>query len=624
MTDQDLIKEIKENFQEAHSMVDIDYTEAIEDLNFAYIHGSQWPEQIKKERIRDGRPCFEINKIPYYLDQVIGDIRQNEPSIKVKPVDSFADPKTAEVINGLIKNIESQSEAEIAYDTAAESAVGCGYGAWRINTAYARDDQFEQDIVILRITNPFTIWWGPAQQWNKEDAPYCFITEKIPKARFQKQWPEASLLPFQSTKDRNILWGDDKNIRVVEYFTRETVKKKLYLMRNATGALFTTNMTPDNEKLSALGWEMVKERDVEAFEVKWCKANQSEILDKQVVWPGKYIPIVMMYGKEVNIEGRTWYRGMVRYGKESQRLYNMSRSTGVELISLAPKSPYLVTMRMISPYQQKWDTAHKKNYPYLPYDADPDNPNGVPQRATPISANTGIQAEIMVADQEMHDTVGLQQASLGQKSNEKSGRAILARQKEGDTAQYPFYDNLGRAIKQTGKIIVDLIPKIYDTARIIRITGEDGKERQVPINQPFKDQGDRGEAIQRIYDLTVGKYDVLISIGPSFETQREEAAQSMLSFIEAVPQAGPLLGDLLAKNLDWPGADEIEKRLKILLPPQLQQGEGGPQVTPPTPSLADLIEMRGVAANVQGQELENERKFNEMRAKQMAPTEEGG
>jgi len=624
MTDNDLIKDIKDNFQEAHDMVDPDYTEAIEDLNFAYVPGAQWPDKIKADRIRDGRPCFEINKIPYYLDQVIGDVRQNEPRIKVKPVDSQADPKTAEIINGLIRNIESQTDAEIAYDTAAESTIACGYGAWRVNTRYSQDNQFEQDIVILRIKNPFTVWWGPSEQWDHSDAFYCFITEKIPLARFKKQWPEASLMSFESAKDRNILWGDGKNIRVVEYFTRELTKKKLYLVQNAQQQLFTTDMEPDNEKLAALGWKILKDRDVESWEVKWCKANQSEILEKQVVWPGKYIPIVMVYGKEVNIEGRTWYRGMVRYGKESARLYNMSRSTGAELISLAPKSPYLVSQKMIAAYQDKWDKAHKKNYPYLPYDADPDNPQAIPKRAEPIGVNTGIQAEIMVADQELHDTLGLQQASLGQKSNEKSGRAIRERKIEGDTAQYPYYDNLGRAMKYTGKILVDLIPKIYDTARIIRIRGEDGSDKPVIVNQPFTEQGPKGEALERIYDLTVGKYDVEVSIGPSFTTQREEAAQNMLAFIEVVPAAGPLLGDLLAKNQDWPGAELIEKRLRLLLPPELQQGGNGPPAAPPPPNPVEMIKMRGEAAKVQGQELENERKFEEMRRIKSGELSEGG
>jgi hypothetical protein len=431
--------------------------------------------------------------------------------------------------------------------------------------------------------------------------------------QFKKDYPDSSLMSFEASKDKNPLWGDGKMIRIVEYFTREIEKKKLYLMQNREGQLFVTKEEPDMERLPEFGWQLMKERDVESHEVKWCKANQSEILEKQTKWPGKYIPIVMVYGKEINIEGKTKYRGMVRYGKDSQRLYNMFRSTGAEVIALTPKSPYLVTSKMISNYQSKWDTAHKKNYPYLPYDPDPSNAQLIPRRAEPIMASSGIAQEVNIADQEMHDTLGLQQSSLGQKSNEKSGRAIMARQKEGDTAQYPYYDNLGRAMKYEARILIDLIPKIYDTARIIRIMNEDGSGSFVPVNQPFVEQGQNGgEAIQRIYDLAVGKYDAMVSIGPSFTTQREEAAQSMIAFIEAVPAAAPLIGDLLAKNLDWPGAQEIEKRLKLLLPPQLQGGEGGQPPKPPPPDVNQIMAQRGEAAKIQGNELDNEMKFHQM------------
>src|SRR3990172_595493 len=481
MTEQDLLKDIKDRFREAHDYWHEEYVTAIEDLQFTYLPGHQWPDKIRADRIRDGRPCFEVNKIPYYLDQVIGDIRQNEPAIKIVPADSNADPMTAQVLQGLIRQIEHQSDAEIAYDTAAESSVSCGFGAWRVTTEYAGDDSFDQDILIKRIKNPFTVWWGPCQDWDMGDAEYCFVTERIPIERFKKLYPDASLMPFETSKDRDLYWGNDKAIRIGEYFTREKVKKTLHLMKNAVGNLFTTFERPDMERLSSLGWTLARERQVESYEVKWCKANQSEILENQVVWPGRYIPIVPLFGKEITVEGRTYYRGMVRYGRESQRIYNMARSAAIETVALAPKAPYLVTAKQISNYQSKWDTAHKRNYPYLPYDVDPDNPQAIPKRTDPIGVNTAFRDEMITADQELHDTVGLQQASLGQKSNEQSGRAILARQKEGDTAQYVYYDNLGRAMKRTAKILIDLIPKIYDTARIIRVMGDDMKAQMVPV-----------------------------------------------------------------------------------------------------------------------------------------------
>jgi hypothetical protein len=354
----------------------------------------------------------------------------------------------------------------------------------------------------------------------------------------------------------------------------------------------------------------------------WYKANQAEILEGPTDLPGQYFPIVMVYGDEVNVEGESHYSGVIRHAKDPQRLYNYSRSQYAEVISLAPKAPYLVTQKQIGNYQKIWDVAHKKNLPFLPYDADPAAPNARPERAQPISTHTGLKDEILIADQEIHDTTGLQLASLGKKSNEQSGRAIMARGREGDISNFTYYDNLGRAIKYTGKVLVDLIPKIYDTARIIRVIGQDSTEKFVPINQPFQNE----QGLTQIHDLTVGKYDVVVSIGPSYQTQREETVSNIIEFVKVVPAAGPLLADILVGSMDWPKAPELEKRLKLLLPPQLQQEAGGQMTPTPPPSPMDMITMRGAAADVQNKELTNEQLFNQMQREKagIGQEEEGG
>ena len=628
MKKDDLIKEIKDRFREAYDAVDDDYTEVLDDLRF--LKGeNHWPADLKAQRDADGRPCLVINKLPVFADQIIGDVRQNEPSYKIKPVDSKADPETAEILTGLMRNIEAQNEAEIAYDTAVEAAIQSGIGAWRVGTEYSDDDQFEQDITITRIKNPLTIYWDPSsQKWDRSDSRYCFVTEKIPKKEFERQYPDASTSPFDGGKDNDFYWGDEKTVRIVEYWKKEPIKKTLYLvqkidlMTGQPSEIYVTEMKPEPDRLGP-EWRILKEKVVNTYEIKWCKANQAEVLEGPEDWPGKYIPIIMCYGKELNIEGHSFYRGIVRNSKDPQRLYNYSRSTGAEVISLAPKSPYLVTAKMVGNYQSIWDSAHKRSYPYLPWEPDPQNPQLRPFREAPIVANTGIQQEIIIADQELHDTTGLQLASLGKKSNEKSGRAIIARQREGDVANFPFYDNLARAIKYQVKVILDLIPKIYDTPRIIRILNRDGTEKLVPVNQSVMQPSPSGEAMSKIFDLTVGKYDVVVSVGPSYNTQREETADNIISFIQAVPQAGPLVLDILAKNLDWPGADEIEKRLKLLLPPQLQQGD--PNQPPPRPQPPDpmqILTMKKLEAEAQGAALDNEEKYEKLqRLKRGEPPE---
>jgi len=585
----DLILEIRDRFREAYDYADPYYTEMIEDLEF--LNGDQWPSSVKADRLADGRPCLQINKLPAFVDQLDGDMRQNTPAIKIKPVDSGADPDTAEVLTGLIRNIENQSMAKVAYATARLSAIQCGRGAWRVVTEYADDDVFEQDIRIKRIRNPFTVFWDPAsQEWDRSDARYCFVTEKISREEFKRQYPKASTQEFPGGKDRALYWGDDKTIRVVEYWRKQPVRKTLYLLRDpVTGETYVKDETFE-------GYDIVNTREVETFELQWYKASGAEILEGPTKWLGKLIPVVDVLGKEINIENKTIHRGIIRHAKDSQRLYNFSRSHDAETTALAPKSPYLVTSKQIGEYQRFWDNAHKKNYPYLPYEPDEKVQGGRPYREPPISLNTAIVQQIITADQELHDTTGLQLASLGKKSNEKSGIAIRERVREGDRGNFAYSDAMEIALTWTGKILIELIPKIYDTARVVRILGEDGSEDQVQINQEFVDKA-TGE--QRIHDLSVGKYDVAVSIGPSYQTQREEAADGMLQLFNFMPDPHKIASaDIIVKNLDWPGASELEKRFKRLLPPGMAD-EGGPPPPAPPPDPMQILALEKEKAEIQ-------------------------
>lgn len=547
------------------------YREMVDDLNF--LNGDQWPQKIKSERMLDFRPCLTINKLPTFQDRIVGDQRQNRPSIKVRPVDSQADPETAQILNGLIKNIEVISAADVAYDTAFESVVACGLGAFRIVTDYADDDVFNQDILIKRIANTFTVYWDPsAQELSKADGRYMFVTEMVSEEEFENQYPNAAKVEFDASRDDLKDWADGQgNVRVAEYFVKEPIKRTLYLMTNPETR---DQVTCDEEKLKEWkkeGYQVTKEREVETTKIVWYKLSGREILEGPTDWAGRYFPIVLIWGKEINIEGKSVYRGIVRHAKDPCRLYNYNRSMGAETVALAPRAPYIATAKQIGPFKGMWDAAHKKNFFYLLTETDPQAP-GVPQRQFPSQISTGIQNEILIADQEIHDTVGLQLASMGKKSNEKSGKAVEARQREGDIGTFAFMDNLVRGLVYAGKVIIDLIPRIYDTERVMRILGDDGTEKIVTINGPYEDKK-TGKV--HIFDLTTGKYDVEVKVGPSFATQRQESAASMLDFIAAVPPAGMLVADLIAKNMDWPGADEFEKRLKLLLPPQLQEPEEG-------------------------------------------------
>ena len=616
-TNETLVKELRERFQEAQDAAAPMYQEMIADLEFT--EGAQWPDAVKADREADGRPCLVIDKLSVFADQVKGDIRQNEPTIKVKPVDSGGDPDVAAIFQGLIRDIQVRSNAEIAYDTAAESAVDCGFGAFRIVTEYCDDTGFDQHIRIRRIKNPFTVFFDPvAQEWDKSDARYVFVTERIPREDFKRLYPDAAIVDFSSSRDKDPQWADDKTIRVAEYFVKKAETRKLYLLESP----FTQEQKTSDTKEE--GWTVLKERPVKETKVVSYKTNGRDILEGPDEWPSKYFPICGVWGKELNIEGRTVYRGIIRKAKDPQRLYNYSRSHSAEITALAPKVPYLVTAKMIGNYQRIWDTAHRKSYPYLPIDVDPALPS-FPKRAEPITQSTAIMAEIQIADQEMHDTTGLQQSNMGQKSNEQSGRAILARQREGDIANFAFYDNLGRAVQYAGRVLVDMIPRVYDTARVVRIIGEESQERFVPINQPVQVEQPGGSAIEKVFDLSVGEYDVVVSIGPAFSTQRDEALQGLMDFINAVPPAGPLIGDIMARNMDWPGAQEVEQRLKMLLPPQLGGPPPPPDPNAPQPEPPDpFLELEGQKrqAEIEGMLLDNRGKRWELARKETGVEDE--
>jgi hypothetical protein len=606
----ELIFEIKERFKACDSATEELYRTMVDDLNFLEGEGKQWPDDIKKQRVADGRPCLEINKLPAFHDRIVGDQRRNRPSIKVLPVDDNADKDTARVLTGLIRNIEVQSKAYTAYNTAYDGASSCGMGAWRVLTEYAADDVFDQDIRIKRIKNQFTVYVDPAaQEADFSDAEYMFITEKLPRKEYIKQYPNAARMEFQAHRDEYKGWVEEDTVRVCEYFRRKKVKKRLYLI-----------VTPDNPAQTAVFEEDLPEiydvvarngepviRDVETHQIEWMKCNAAEILEGPQDWAGRYIPIVIVTGKELNIENKTTFRGIVRHAKDPMRLYNYNRSQQAEVNALAPRAPYILTPKQISKHKRMWDNQHRKSYPYLLFNPDPKFP-GKPERQWPQPPSVGIQQEIILSDQELHDTTGLPLASMGEKSNEKSGKAIQERRLQGDMGQIVYADNLTIAMEYCGRILVDLIPKIYDVPRVVRIMGEDDTPEHVTINAPFEEEK---TGKQRLYDVTTGKYDVIVSVGPSYQSQRQEAAVAMTEFITAYPDSAPIISDLLVKNMDWPGSDEIAERLKKLVPPQILAPEPEDGEQPPPPTEAEL-EMQAQQAAV----MESEAKIKLAEAEQ--------
>lgn len=563
MSDDDLIKEAREAFELAADAEAENRREALDDLRFARL-GEQWPEKIRRERELEGRPCLTINRLPAFIRQVVNDARQNKPAIAVHPVDDGADPETAEVFNGLIRHIEQSSDAEVAYDTALDFAVTGGFGYFRINTRYTSDDGFSQDLAIERVANPFSIYGDPeSTAADSSDWNVAFVVDTLPKAAFEARWKGAEATDWNADAYARLgePWLEGERVMVAEYWRRERTTRTILALSD--GQVVEEGLYAAQKALfDAVGVKVVgRPREVLSNKVVQRLMTGAEVLET-VEWAGRYIPIVPVYGEELMVDGRRRLRGLVRDAKDPQRMFNYWRTTSTELVALAPKAPFVGRKGAFETDSAKWATANVQSHAYIEYDG-PEPPQRQPFAGVPA----GALQEAMNASDDMKAIMGLYDASLGARSNETSGRAIMARQREGDVSTFHYIDNLSRAIRHAGRILLDLIPKVYATPRVVRVLGPDGSAQSVGV-APGGAGGEQLKKVARIYDLTAGKYDLTVRSGPSFTSRREEAATQMIELIRAYPPAAPVIGDLLARNLDWPGADEIAQRLGALLTPE--------------------------------------------------------
>lgn len=537
---------------------------ALDDIKFR--NNDQWDPSARKERESEGRPCLTINKLEQRIDQVTGDQRMNRMGPIIKPTsvaESNGQFKLAEIYTGIIRNIENASNAPQAYTTAFDHAVGHGAGYWRIVTDYVDDDTFEQDIRIKRIANSFRVYLDPAaEEITRLDAMYGFVTSLVDK----EDYPDADWT--EGRGDESLLWNQGDKVRIAEYFRRVPCKKTIGLLEDGTTVVLKDDKADIEDELIAAGVVIKRKRVVDSYKVEWFKLSHNEIFERQD-FPSKYIPIIPCYGKELNVDGETIYRGVIRYAKDPQKIYNYTRTASVEQVALAPKAPWVLEEEQMGEHQMMWETANVKNYSVLPYKHKPGVPP--PMRQQPPAASSGWIAESQLADNDIDSASGMYKASLGAPSNERSGKAINARKQEGDVGTFHFHDNRALSLKHTYTILVDMIPRVYDTERVVRIMTPEEKEEMVTINQKVYDQQTRQWI--NVYDLSQGKYDVAVDVGASYTTQRQQAAESMMELIQYVPQLGGQIVDLIAKNLDWPGADDIANRLKNppITPEMVQQ-----------------------------------------------------
>jgi hypothetical protein len=524
--------------------------------DMAFLSGEQWDEATRKEREADNRIMLTENRLPLFVAQIVGDIRQQKPAIRVRGIDDDADKDVAEIFTGLIRDIEARSSTRQPLIRAAETAVQCGIGHFRILTDYAHAKTNEQDIFMQPIHDPLAVVWDPdARLVTREDAMWCHVTTRMSEEAFKTDYPEAKLNGFNADEPQTPTYSDwfgEDGIMISEYWVKEPYTYRLGTTQ--TGEVHELGKDADESLYADI-------RERKSYRVRCYKMTATEILSVED-WPTPHIPIIPVIGEELQVGKRIQRRGVIRNAKDAQVRLNYWLTTQTEWLALQPKAPFIGTAEQIKGYEADWAAANDTQDAILVYNADPKAP-GPPQRAMPPTGSSGFHNEILMATDALKATTGIFDASMGAQSNETSGRAIRERKMQASTANYAYIDNLSKSVEYAGRILIDLIPLIYDTKRTIRILGEDGAERYETVNQIIIENGAPVEK----NNLAVGRYDVSVSTGPSYSTKRSEAAESMLQFIQTAPDIAVYIIDILAENMDWPKSDEVTARLKKM--PQL-------------------------------------------------------
>lgn len=601
---EDLHKEMLTRHQYARDYWRDQYRMAEEDMEFAFMPDTQWDEWMAQSRV--GRPMYTVNKLRQAMKQITNDQRQNRPQAKVRAVED-SDADLAEIRQGLIRNIDQTSEADRARDTAFQFAVGGGYGVWRVNYSYEDDGGFDMVIRKEEISNPYTVVFDPAAKAkDRRDARFAFVDSSWARSAFREKWPDAQLVSVDDCSETNKNWFQEEDVTVSEYWYKTSETYTLVLMSN--GASYDEAEIADvMDEMAQAGITVQRSRKATREKVWQCIVSGAEILEGPNEWAGRFIPLVPVWGEILNLGGKETFFGAVRFGKDAQRMYNYERSTFIEVLSDQPYSPFMAPAESLAGYEGQWNSLKTKRPPVLLYKSNPELPNaGKPSREPTAQFPAALAQAAAISSDDIKAATGIYDASLGARSNETSGRAILARQREGDVANFDYIDNLSYAMKYDFEITNDLITKIYDTERQIRIIGEDGAEKVIRVNQAVMDQQTGREVT--LNDLSQGRYDIAVTIGPSYTTQRMEAAEAMMQLANDPSPLGMVAKYGFIKSLDMPGLEDVRKaarRIVVqagLLEPE--EGEEAPQQQQ-QPSPEQMAQAQKMQADAQKSEAQS-------------------
>lgn len=554
------VETAKKRYKAAKDYWSAIYSQAKDDLYFlSGKDGCQWDDRDYAARKRKGRPALQIDRLTQYVNQVSNDIRMNTPSINVIPHSGGADIETAEIFQGLIRDIENNSSADDAYDYAVNSAIKGRIGYIRVGSRFKDNKSFDQELYIERVVNPLSVLLDPESvSPDGSDAKYAFILDEMTVSAFREKYPKFEPASFEG-EGKN--FKDEDTLTIAEYFEIKETTVTLALLEDESVVEFVEGMP----------YAAKDTREAVKTTVKHCHMSGSDILD-ETTFPGKYVPVVPVYGEEAWIDGERHLHSLITKAKDPQRRYNFWASTEAELLKKAPKATIIAVGGTTENYAEDYkdpDSAIVLRY-------DQKDTNGDPAPPPQINPGPQIPASIvnamMQAADDIKATLGLYDAFVGQKSNETSGVAIKQRKMEGDRAVYHFGDNLVRSITHLGRILVNAIPEVYSTPQIVNIIGKEEDQETVGIN------GAMVKGQERPYFLSEGQYNVTVTTGASYATMRQEAAEFFQQVIQSQPQLIQVAGDLLFKYMDFPGAIALSERMKKTIPPQLLEETQDPQV----------------------------------------------
>ena len=617
--DDAILQQCTDRMNEAWEYWQTTYENSKEDVRFCY--EDQWPQYAKKGR--ENRPMLTMNQLPGFVQQVVNAARRSRFAIQVKQLagknevvmdnTGTKNYSRSQIMEGLVRDIEVRSKAHDTYCDSCKHQVEGGFGWWVIKTKQCMDDPFDIELCIEHVKDRYGAMIDPnARMKDFSDAKWCTVSVEIPQKEFEERWPDK--MPSESGAGTNI--GKRRSnegsynhesgdtIKVTDYWWKEPMKRKAceYIIEQGTQTerlvMYEDDLGDVFDELTDMGYVKTQEKEIEGYRVKYARCTETDILDGPHIWPSMHLPLVMVRGREVNLEGNDQLIGLLRYAHDPQRMVNFWMSAGTEKMALVPRQPYIASQAQIGNHLDQWQNMYTTNSPVLLYDSEEGTPP--PARQSTIAMAQGELQMIAQSKVLLMDAVGLHDANLGRKSNEVSGVALEARAEQGEQGTFDFIDNLAKAIQRTGEILVDMIPRIYTTDYVRRVILEDDSEIHVDLNKVITDE-ETGRQV-RVFSLDFARYACRVDVGPASKTQREEFAKMMMEWGRSDPEGFPVFRDLIIEALDFPMARVVAKRMKAMVPRELLSPEDQEELPQPEPTPADEIEsMKAQAEQMKAQ-----------------------